>query len=276
MMNLDQALVNMASAPPVVASARAPQVLLAGAGGALGRALMARLALSSVSSVLHIAGLAAHVSSSARVKAWLVTPGVPTAPWGTSRVVPDVAVIALGLPAVRATEQVWWQPKPSELLPFVQHLYLLGTRRLVLVMPHEPGKLPNALKHGLASLDEQAIAALGFDHLLIVRSPQRPADLAAANWGEKLARLMLSISSYLIPAADQPVRADGFAEFVAELIKASWALQIEGAQVVPPETVWQALQPRTHEDGQQRIDVAAAAITSLARSVTSPRNPSNS
>ena len=64
--------------------------------------------------------------------------------------------------AVNGREAAFWQPPPAELLPLARRLHDIGVRHLLVVMPHVSATPPEALKAGLASLDEQAVAALGF------------------------------------------------------------------------------------------------------------------
>ena len=62
-----------------------------------------------------------------------------------------------------------------------------------------------ALKRGLANLDEQAVAALGFERLILLRSAQKPKDARLASAGERLAAWMLSITRFMVPPSEQPV-----------------------------------------------------------------------
>ena len=74
-------------------------------------------------------------------------------------------------------------------------------------MPHAQGTLPKALQRGLASLDEHALAALGFERLLIVRTAQKPAARKHRNFLEATAAWMLSTLAIMVPSNEQPVRA---------------------------------------------------------------------
>ena len=67
-------------------------------------------------------------------------------------------------------ERTLWTPAPEQLLALAQWLKRSGVHTLVVVVPHAQGRLPDAVKRGLANLDEQAFAAVGFDRLLLVRS----------------------------------------------------------------------------------------------------------
>jgi hypothetical protein len=111
-----------------------------------------------------------------------------------------------------------------------------------------------ALQRGLASLDEAAVAALGFEQLVFMRMPQAGASGEALDVPRRLARWMLSQLRWMIPQHEQPVRADTVARVAAAL-----ALQLPqgaaGTRVVPSELLWQAAQQR---------DVAAAVARWLA------------
>ena len=136
--------------------------------------------------------------------------------------------------------------EPSHLLGLAHALLRRGVRRLLVVMPHAPGSLPEALKQGLAGLDEQAVASLGFEHVLFIRSALAAAPKRYASFGDRFAALMLSQLRFVIPARDQPVRAAKTAAFAAalagELVEAP-----PGARVVSPEWVWEASQTRDIE-----------------------------
>jgi hypothetical protein len=103
--------------------------------------------------------------------------------------------------------------------------------------------LPDALKRGLATLDEHAVAALGFDHLVFVRTAQAPAAVKAASVPQRVADWVLSQLQLMIPQRDRPVRAQKVAQFVVQL-----AVQlpgsVHGTRVVPPELVWEAGQSK--------------------------------
>jgi len=107
-------------------------------------------------------------------------------------------------------------------------------------MPHTSATLPEALKAGLASLDEQAVAALGFDHVAIVRTAQRP-DEASSRGLQRLADAVLAQLRVMVPQREQPVRPVKVAQLVAALARALPA-SAAGTRVMSPEWVWQAAQ----------------------------------
>jgi hypothetical protein len=90
---------------------------------------------------------------------------------------------------------------------------------LVVVLPHAPGRLPDALKHGLANLDEQGVASLGFERVLFVRSAALAPRTEHTHVLASLAEWMLSITKYMIPASEQPVLASRVAEFIEAALR---------------------------------------------------------
>lgn len=137
-------------------------------------------------------------------------------------------------------ERALWTPVPAQLPALAAWMRAGGVQRLAVVLPHDQGRLPDALKRGLASLDEQAVTGLGFDCLILVRTAQKPR-VAAAGAGGPLPRIagwMLSVFQYMVPTRDQPVRPTSVAAFT------DLALQLAppGVHVAAPEQVWQAAQ----------------------------------
>jgi hypothetical protein len=109
---------------------------------------------------------------------------------------------------------------------------------LAIVQPHDQGQLPEALKRGLASLDEQAVVANGFDRVILVRSARKPLNAKFANPAERLAAWMLSVVRFMVPSSEQPVRASK----VAELVDVALRIAPPGVHVAAPEMVWEAAQ----------------------------------
>jgi hypothetical protein len=138
-------------------------------------------------------------------------------------------------------ERALWTPTPEQLPHIARWLRDCGVRTLAVVQPHAQGRLPEALKRGLASMDEHAVAALGFDRLLFIRSAQKPAKGARGSAPQRLAEWMLSIVRFMVPASEQPVRA----AVVAHFVDAALRLAPPGTYVAAPELVWQAAQGDT-------------------------------
>lgn len=218
------------------AVAAKPRVLLAGAHGTLGAEVLQRLAATSAFGPIEV--LAREpITPGVRNVAARVVPGDDPAAWPP--VDADIGVVLFDAPRMfHERERALWVPEPPELLPLARWLHASGVGTLAVVLPHAPGRLPEALKRGLAGLDEHAIVTLGFDRVLFLRSAQRPAERAGRSPLVRLAEWMLSISKYMIPRTEQPVRAVK----VAELLAAALRLAPPGVHIAPPEVVWQAAQ----------------------------------
>ncbi|MEJ6021671.1 hypothetical protein [Ramlibacter sp. PS4R-6] len=151
----------------------------------------------------------------------------------------DAAVVMFEPPRLfYQRERALWTPQAGELLPLARWLRAGGVTTLAIVLPHTQMRLPEALKRGLADLDEHAIAMLAFDRLLIVRSAQAPQAAAHRNVLQRIAHGMLAVGKYMVPSSEQPVRAVKVAQFVAHALR----LAPPGIHVAASETVWQAAQ----------------------------------
>lgn len=242
-MSLLNDALHAAQARPVRPSPAAQHALMAGGGGALGsavlEALLARrrfaavrvLATRALSTAMH--GLEPVVVESFLDQADADAPPIAD----TALVVFDRARHANG------RELAFVRPMPDDLAMLAQWLHRRGVRSLIVVLPHTPANLPDALKRGLANLDEHTVSALGFEHLVFVRSAQAPAHERAARWMERLANGLLAQLRIMVATTNQPVRARKVAQFVAEL-----AAQLPGSRpgtrIAPPELVWHAAQLR--------------------------------
>jgi hypothetical protein len=141
-------------------------------------------------------------------------------------------------------EDAFARAQPHELPRLAAALLGAGVKHLVVVLPHAPAGLPQALKAGLASLDEAAVAALGFEHLVFVRPAQHAATAPAshASWLQRMAGLWLAQLRWMVPQRDQPVRAAKVAQFVAEVAR-QLPQAPRGTLVIAPEWLWLAAQP---------------------------------
>jgi hypothetical protein len=229
------------AASRVTPSVAKPRLLIAGATGALGNEVLRRLVGS---------GLYAHTQVLARepirdgLRNVETAVMVADAPRDWTPTAADVGVVLFDPPRLfHDRERALWTPTPEHLVPLARWLRASGVRTLAVVLPHAPGRLPAALKRGLATLDEQALAGMGFDRLLILRSAQKPAQARLANPLARLAAWMLSILKYMVPTSEQPVRAVK----VAELLGLALQLAPAGIHVAPPELVWEAAQGATRE-----------------------------
>jgi len=229
-----QALRGATRAPPRAATR--PPLLIAGATGALGNEVLRRLVGSGAFGPTQVLAREPITAGMRGVRATVV-PGDDPAQWPLPAA--DTAVVLFDPPRMYyQRERALWTPTPEQVLPLARWLRAGGVRTLAIVLPHAPGKLPDALKRGLATLDEQAVAALGFERLLVLRSARKPQAQRHANAGSALAHWMLSIFKYMIPSSEQPVRAVKVAELVAVALQIAPA----GIHVAGPELVWQAAQ----------------------------------
>ncbi len=225
-----------AGSRPVPLVPRKPRLLVAGATGALGNEVLRRLVgLQHFESARVLAR--EPITAALRGVAISVVPEGEPAEWPL--VDADVGVILFEPPRLfYDRERALWTPQPDQMLPLAQWLRRGGVQTLAVVLPHTQGRLPDALQRGLAGLDEQAVAAMGFTRLLIVRSAQKPAAPGPNGVLHDMARWLLSAFKYMVPASAQPVRAVKVAEFVALALQ----LAPPGIHVAAPETVWQAAQ----------------------------------
>jgi hypothetical protein len=235
-MRPDPVQVMHAASRPVAGAPPGPQLLIAGATGVLGNEVLRRLVGSSRFALTQVLAREPITEGLRGVRTLLVADEDP-ARWPPARA--DVAVVLFDPPRMfYQRERALWTPAPAQLPALAHWLRRSGVRTLAIVLPHAPGRLPDALKRGLASLDEQAVAAQGFERLLILRSAQKPQDVRQAHPLARLAHWMLGIFKYMVPSSEQPVRAAR----VAELLAAALRLAPPGIHVAAPELVWQAAQ----------------------------------
>lgn len=212
--------------------------LVIGAGGALGSAVLEQALVqggfAQVRALVHGPVAAAMRGFLAQRLEDLHKPGVAA---------PDTAFIVFDRERhANGREAAFVRPQPAQLLSLATCLHEAGVRRLVIVLPHAPALLPQALKHGLATLDEQAVAALHFEHLVLVRSAQAPeGGDVAGGWLPRLGRALLSQLHWMVPQQEQPVRAAAVAGFVARVAR-HLPEAPAGTRVAPPELVWRASQ----------------------------------
>lgn len=196
-----------------------PRLLVAGAGGVLGNEVLRQLAGSGHFAHTELLASEPMTAALSQVSMALVGPG-PVEDWPARPLPSETGLVMFEPPRLyHERERALWTPTPSQLLPLARWFRQCGVSTLVVVTPHAAGRLPEALKRGLASLDEQALTGLGFERLLLVR-PSRKADPdAASGLLEKTAAWMLSIFKYMVPASEQPVRPARLAEFIDEALR---------------------------------------------------------
>lgn len=224
---------------PVHRRSGGPRVLVAGAGGTLGAAVLEQLL-----------GRRAFVQVSVLVERALgsALTGLHPLPWppdsdgeAMARGVHSAVVVFDRERHANGRDLVYWRPEPAGLSPLATRLQQLGVRHLMVVVPQDAARLPQALRRGLANLDEQSLSSLGFEHLVFMRTAQAAPAALASHPGERLAQWMLSQLQMMVPQRDRPVRAAKVGAFVAELA-AQLPQAPPGTRVVPPELVWAAAQ----------------------------------
>ena len=211
----------------------APSLIVAGATGVLGAEVLRRLAGGGRFARAMVLARQPMATSAPQVSMVEVTGDV--AAW--QAVPAQVGVVMFEPPRLYyQRERTLFTPAPEQLLQLAQWLRRCGVHTLVVVVPHAQGRLPDAVKRGLANLDEQALAAVGFERLLLVRSAQKVTSSRAVGFLNKTASWMLSALSYMVPAAEQPIRPSKLAEFIAIALE---QLPV-GTHVASPELLWQA------------------------------------
>lgn len=246
-MDLTREALRAGHAPAKPAAAPRPAVLVAGGGGPLGSEVVERLLGSRAFAAVRV--LAVQPFSA-------TAPGLEAVPLAS---LDDAAVAAPALAVVvfdrerhaNGRDAAFWRPLPQELPALAARCHARGVLHLIVVMPHQAARLPDALKAGLASLDEQAVAALGFRHVVFVRTAQAPDDTRSANGLQRLADLVLAQLRLMTPRMQQPVRASKVAQIVAALARVLPA-RAPGTRVMAPEVVWQCAQQADPEPLVQR------------------------
>lgn len=227
-------------ANPVVPSAARPTVVVAGGGGALGAELLEQLLASRAFAHVRVFVTQAFSATVQGLEPLHVDAFDAASP--DKPPVADVAIVVFDRARhANGRDAAFLRPAPDALPALARRLRAAGVADLVVVLPHDAALLPQALKAGLANLDEHAVAALGFDHVVFVRSAQAPTDDAGSAGLQRLADLVLAQLRLMTPQREQPVRARKVAQIVAALA-ARLPLVPPGTRVMAPEWVWQAAQ----------------------------------
>lgn len=217
-------------------AAAAATVVIAGATGVLGNEVLRRLAGSGSYGAVQVLAREPMTEGLRGVSCVVVAAEVGDA-WPQLQA--QIGVILFDPPRMfYDRERALWTPRPDQLLALARWMHGCGVGTLAVVLPHAQGRLPDALKRGLATLDEHAVATLGFDRVLFVRSAQKPQPAPAAAVLDRLAQWMLSVFRFMVPGSEQPVRASK----VAQLVAAALQLAPSGIHVAGPELVWRAAQ----------------------------------
>jgi nucleoside-diphosphate-sugar epimerase len=234
---LHEALRAGQSSPPVARRSHVPRVLVAGGGGALGSALLEHLLSARLfSQVAVVVTQPLHGALRGLATVRRDAPQPTTAD--------EIAVVVFDRArGANGREEAFFRPQPAELPELAAWLKARGVRHLLVVMPHAPSTLPDALKRGLANLDEHAVAELGFEHLVFMRSAQASDAVRHAHPAQRLAHWMLSQLQMMVPQRERPVQVRKVAQFAAQLA-GHLPGSASGTRVVPPEVVWEAGQAR--------------------------------
>jgi hypothetical protein len=235
MFDVNQALATAYRKPPRVAAAPR-RVLVVGASGGLGAAVLEQLLATQ-----RFERVGALVEQAMQPAVHGFAPVHDNEIAGFAA---DTALVVFNRQrSANGREAAFVRPDPQALPALAQRLHGSGVRHLVVVVPHTPSLLPMALQQGLASLDEAAVAALGFEQLVFMRMAQTDRAVEGLDAPRRLARWMLSQLHWMIPQREQPVRVDTVAKVAAAL-----AVQLHdaphGTRVVPSVLVWHAAQQR--------------------------------
>ncbi|MES2415686.1 MAG: hypothetical protein V4614_17980 [Pseudomonadota bacterium] len=234
---------------PAPAASAGGRLLVAGATGVLGAEVLRRLVGSTRFSHAEVLATEPMRTGLSGVSIRVVPDG-PVTSWPAVMLAGGTGVVMFGPPRLYYDrERALWTPRPEDLAGLAQWFRRCGLNTLVVVLPHQQGRLPDALKRGLATLDEHAVAAAGFERVLFVRSAQKAQATTGLSWPRRLAAWMLSTLSYMVPATEQPARPTKIAQF----IDAALGMLPAGTHVVPPEVLWQASQSGGRQPGSSRI-----------------------
>jgi len=232
------------------ATAPQPRLLVAGAGGALGGEVTRRLigtgAWQSVTVLTHEPmQVAMRGVQTLNVSGW----GADPATWPAVATSAQVAVVMFEPPRLyHQRERALWTPAPEQLPSLARWLVAYGVTQLAVLMPHAAGRLPEALKHGLANLDEAEVARLPFTSLLWLRTAEARRRADRLTPLARLAAWILGVFKYMVPDDQRPLRA----EQLAAVTDAALRLAPGGVHVLAPELL------RAAARGQPR-DVLSAA-----------------
>ncbi len=211
-----------------------PRVLLAGGAGVLGSVMLERLSGS-----VHWQDVTVFTQDTLQssLQNVLTLPSQDTSSYDEY----ELGVIVLDQPRnFHERERVFWMPEPQDLLQVALRMQSHRVKTLAIIVPHLQASLPQSLKAGLASLDEQAVSALGFDRLLILRPSRAQHGVGPSQLLPSVAAWMLKQLSFMIPERDRPVRAIKLAAFADEALHAWHTQGSKGTRVIAPEVLWQA------------------------------------
>ena len=225
-----------------VAATRRPTVIVAGGGGTLGSELIEQLLGSRAFARVRVLVTQAFSATVQGLEPLHVDALGAHGAGADAGPLADIAVVVFDRARhANGRDAAFLRPAPESLPALARHLREAGVTDFVVVLPHNAALLPQALKAGLANLDEQAVAALGFEHVVFMRSAQAPGDDAGSAGLQRLADLVLAQLRLMTPPALQPARAKKVAQLAVALARALPA-SAPGTRVMAPEQVWHAAQ----------------------------------
>jgi hypothetical protein len=230
----------LASGAHRMAAPASTSVLLIGAIGPLGNAVLQVLPSSSRRVLLAVRG-------SLQVTFDGITPvSLQDASADIAVVVFDHSRAADGREAAIA------RCAPAELLALAMQLRERGTKALLVVTPHKEASLPQALRAGLLDLNEQALAAMGFEHLLLIRPAQQAANSSAPQAPlQRVANALLGTLRMMVPQQEQPVLTRKVAAFVECALRAL-PQAAPGTYIAGADTLWHSAQQPSPFNAVQR------------------------
>ncbi|MBL8328300.1 MAG: hypothetical protein JNJ71_05570 [Rubrivivax sp.] len=233
-----------AARKPWAHKASSRRVLVLGGAGALGSALLEQLlAGHRFERVAVVVEQPMHTAARG-----LLTVGAQAQAWRSLGA--DTAVIAFDRERhSHGRELAFLRPQPAQLLPWARQLREAGVSRLLIAVPHRAHLLPQALRQGLATLDEAAVAGLGFEQLAFMRlasDNRAPEGAGERSRPQALADWMLSQLHWMIPVIEQPVRTTTVARVAVALLLA-WPEASPATRVLPAALLWHAAQGASAE-----------------------------
>ena len=208
-----------ARATPELAAARVPKaaqvrVLVAGGTGLVGRALLAQLVADprcrSVTALVRQAGqrqgLPRGVTAQVVDYAALGQPGAPALPAA------DWAFCCLGTTIKTAGSQAAFQAVDFDaVLAFARAAQAAGVSHIGVVSAMGANARSRVFYNRVKGDAEQALAALGFQHLVLARPSLLLGDRAAlgqaARPGERVAQALMPAFGWLLPRKLRPIQA---------------------------------------------------------------------
>jgi hypothetical protein len=200
---------------PAAASATPGPALVLGAGGWLGAALLTQVLAAGHSRVGALVPQRLASTHSGLVGLAPETLAAPDAR-ARERWAAATAYVVLERPGLQGSrDAAFVSPDVAELPRLAAQLRGLGATRLFVVVPHAPSSLPEALRHGFADAHEQALSAMGFEQLVLVRSSREALGLpAGSSWLQRFAAAWWSQLRWILPDAERPLRSVALARVV--------------------------------------------------------------